>query len=162
MYRSSYLLGALALAGGGVLFGSSAVTGCATGGTAPEPGAPADEVASSESEDVGEAASDLMSIAPFAQDDVDAQVLAQAACTALKTEGGWSFAIRRECSAFSVDCNTLCSNLTEGQAGQLRCFNSLHIYANQPSSSVASIGLKTYRYNSCGGGCGPNYCCCGN
>jgi len=91
----------------------------------------------------------------------EGQQVAQATCTALKSAGGWTFAVRREPS--SPDCALVCQGLNEVQAGgQLSCFNSLHIYANQPHTGVSTVGLKTYRYNSCGGGLGPNYCCCGN
>ena len=103
---------------------------------------------------------------PITQDLVaeglDAQIIAQAACTAMRGPEGWTFAVRRDCSAFAADCATTCANIVEGQAGQLKCFNSLHVYGNDPHTSPATIGLKTYRYNSCGGDCGPNYCCCGN
>lgn len=91
-----------------------------------------------------------------------AQVLAEATCTALKVGGGWTFAVPRPCSGTAPDCATLCASLTEAQAGTLSCFNSLHIYGNQPAEAVSTLGLKTHRYNACGGGCGPNYCCCGN
>jgi hypothetical protein len=169
MHGLRRLLGALALAGSGVLFGPPAMTGCATegarvgDGAARDPGAGAGESTSSATEDaVDESASDLARLSAFAPEDEDAQVLAQAICTALKDDGGWSFAVRRECNAFATDCNTHCANLMERQAGQLRCYNSLHIHANQPHSAPAKIGLRVYRYNSCGGGCGPNYCCCGS
>lgn len=168
MYCLQHLLGAIAFTGCGVLFVSSAVTGCGadgargSNGAVQGPYAGVDESTVDKEEVVEEATTNLVSVPDFAPTDLDAQVLAQAACTALKSEGGWSFAIRRDCNNFAADCNTLCSNITEEQAGRLRCINSLHVYPNQPHSAPATIGLKTYRYNNCGGGCGPNYCCCGN
>ena len=98
----------------------------------------------------------------FDQSQILAQILAQASCTALKPSGGWTFAVQRECGSSAPSCDEVCKSLKEGQAGQLSCFNSLHIYANQPFTSTAELGLKVHKYNGCGGGCGPNYCCCGN
>lgn len=153
MYCLRHFLGAIALVGCSALFGSFAVTGCATDGAR----------ASDEAEGVvGEAASNQATVSAFVPTDVNAQVLAQATCTAIHGDVGWSFAIGRDCTTSAPDCNTLCSSLTDVHAGQLRCINSLHIYGNQPHSASATIGLKTFRYNSCGGACGPNYCCCGS
>jgi len=99
---------------------------------------------------------------PFNKDDVDAQILAEATCTAMNTKSGWTFAVRRPCITGSqTTCAHICNGLSESQAGQLECFNSLHIYGRQPASSTSTIGLKTYRYNNCfHTSCGPNYCCC--
>lgn len=97
------------------------------------------------------------------QQYIDAQILAQATCTALRPAGGWTFAIRRVCSGNAPSCAEACAALTEGQAGNLKCFNALHVYGNQAHGSTDQLGLKTYKYNGCGGSyCGPNYCCCGN
>ncbi|CAH1776706.1 unnamed protein product [Owenia fusiformis] len=97
--------------------------------------------------------------------------IAQATCTAMNTEGGWTYAVRIACSG-SRTCTAICSD------AQLRaqdvyvadkimtCFNSLHVYWDRPKfahgeAGYEKLGLKIYRYNNCGGGyCGPNYCCC--
>src|SRR4051812_20443997 len=110
MYCLRHLLSAVALTGCGVLFASSAVTGCATDGARRSNGAVqgtyagVDESTVDEAEEVvEEATSELSSVPAFAPTDTDAQVLAQAICTALKSEGGWSFAIRRDCNNFAAD-----------------------------------------------------------
>ena len=95
----------------------------------------------------------------------EAQILAQATCTALNSQSGWTFAVARQCSQFAVPCERVCANLSDGQrtggtAGPLKSFNSLHIYSNEPFSNTNQLGLKVYKYNHSGGGCGPNYCCC--
>ncbi len=82
------------------------------------------------------------------------QIVAQASCTAINPSGGYTWSVRRECSALTPDCTTVCANLGK------TCFNSLHIYGNQPHTAEYQLGLQTYRYEGCGGGCGPNYCCC--
>jgi hypothetical protein len=169
---------ALSLAGGSVLLGLSLVGGCLmedgaeprfdVEGLDPAVARDALDLTSPELEAGGDALPVIEASEPpitqgLVQTGPDAQMLAQAACTAMKGAGGWTFAIRRECTAFAADCATTCANITEDQAGPLKCFNALHVYANEPRTSAATVGLKTYRYNSCtGGGCGPNYCCCGN
>lgn len=85
-------------------------------------------------------------------------VLAQASCTAMAS-GGHIRAIKRTCSESAADCSAVCK--TVGQT----CFNSLHVYSggNAPPlnrDSVEQKSLIMYRYNACGGGCGPNFCCC--
>jgi hypothetical protein len=90
------------------------------------------------------------------------QVLAEATCTAIRPSSGWTFAIERRCSSAAPTCEAVCAYQYESQAGWLSCFNSLHLYGNAPSDTPEQLGLKTYRYNGCGGGCGPNFCCCGN
>jgi len=94
------------------------------------------------------------------------QMQAQATCTALMaahttTAKGWTFAVQRKCGGGAPTCEQVCGGMKESQAGSLKCFNSLHIYSNKPWSAVSKVGLKTYVYGACGGGCGPNYCCCG-
>jgi Skp family chaperone for outer membrane proteins len=91
--------------------------------------------------------------------DAAGQILAQATCTAI-SGGHWSFAVRRNCGGQYRTCSQVCSGLTDSQAGRLSCHESLHLYANSPHNSANKPGLKVYRYRSCGGGCGPNYCCC--
>lgn len=90
------------------------------------------------------------------------QIQAQATCTAIRPGIGWVFAVTRTNGAQT--CDQLCSQQTEGQAGRLSCFNSLHIYAiNNAAPKDQAIGFKTYRYNTCAYlDFGPNYCCCGN
>jgi hypothetical protein len=92
------------------------------------------------------------------------QSLAQAVCTALSPKVGWVFAVPRECSDQVASCADICKSLSgkDAQATHLACFNSIHIYDNKPASKISSLGLKTFKYNSCAGAfCGPNYCCCG-
>ena len=96
-----------------------------------------------------------------------AQIEAQATCIALRSQagygGGWTYAVRRDCSGSAPTCTQVCAAIWGPQPGDyLRCFNSLHIYGNQPHDGTSQMGLKTYLYNGCGGGCGPNYCCCSN
>lgn len=96
-----------------------------------------------------------------------AQIEAQATCIALRSQagfgGGWTYAVRRDCSSAAPTCAQVCGSIYAPQPGHyLQCFNSLHIYGNQPHATTAAMGLKTYLYNGCGGGCGPNYCCCSN
>jgi hypothetical protein len=90
------------------------------------------------------------------------QVLAEATCTAIRPNGGWTFAMPRRCSSTVPTCAAVCAYQYEVQAGWLSCFNSLHLYGNAPTDVPEQLGLKTFRYNGCGGGCGPNFCCCGN
>ncbi|MEW8626578.1 MAG: hypothetical protein AB2551_12555 [Candidatus Thiodiazotropha sp.] len=90
---------------------------------------------------------------------VGAQRLAQASCVAIGPST-WVFAVPRDCNNREKSCSQICAEISESQAGQLRCFNSLHIYENGPANSLDQIGYKMYRYDGCGGGCGPNYCCC--
>ncbi|KAH3832650.1 hypothetical protein DPMN_105942 [Dreissena polymorpha] len=84
--------------------------------------------------------------------------IAQATCTAIRSEGGFVRAVRRTCSNQAVSCEDLCKSLSA------TCFNALHVY--QPTNvlgrtETGKAGLKTYRYNSCSGSkCGPNFCCC--
>ena len=99
--------------------------------------------------------------AAFDAYSVEGQILAEATCTAMNPRGGWTFAVGRRCSSEVVDCESLCRQLTDSQAGRLAAFNSLHIYGNDPFGGTSQTGLKTYKYNTINaGGCGPNYCCC--
>jgi len=104
----------------------------------------------------------LLSTSVYASsvDAVQKQILAEASCVALSPNAGHVFAVARSCDKFSASCEQVCSGLSDGKSGSLQCFNSLHIYDNGPFSGVNQLGLKVYKYNSCGGGCGPNYCCC--
>lgn len=100
----------------------------------------------------------------------EADLLAQSQCVGLSTRAGWVYAVRRHCTASTPTCLQICANPTLRQqdsqvAGRaMVCFNSVHIYGNRPQTGTGlpapRLGLKTYRYNNCGGGCGPNYCCC--
>ncbi|XP_013408811.1 uncharacterized protein LOC106172578 [Lingula anatina] len=99
-------------------------------------------------------------------------ILAQASCAALNARGGWVYAVRRVCSDKAPPCSSVCANRAlsnqdnQVKANGLECFNALHVYSAQrlspnPSMDTDTLGLKTHRYNSCGGRhCGPNYCCC--
>ncbi|WAR21392.1 hypothetical protein MAR_015366 [Mya arenaria] len=84
--------------------------------------------------------------------------MAQATCTALlDTSSAHVYAVRRTCSSLTVPCADVCSSLS------LTCFNSLHVYSPHTWLPWGVTGQKTsfmYRYNACGGGCGPNFCCC--
>ncbi|MDM8560849.1 hypothetical protein [Candidatus Parabeggiatoa sp. HSG14] len=92
------------------------------------------------------------------------QILAEAICVALNPSANWTFAVARNCELSSPPCEQVCAGLSEEQAGNLKCFNSLHIYGNSPFhnfNDFNQLGLKVFKYNSCSGGaCGPNYCCC--
>jgi len=115
--------------------------------------------ASAESENAKEIASGA--IEDFAAQGLAGQVLVQAICVAMQKGAGWTFAVQRPCGGNLETCSKVCSS--EGQAGNLQAFNSIHMYGNQATDRAGQPGLKTYRYNSGrdGGGCGPNYCCCG-
>ncbi|WAR21394.1 hypothetical protein MAR_015368, partial [Mya arenaria] len=84
--------------------------------------------------------------------------MAQATCTALLDKGGAHvYAVRRACSSLTVPCAEVCSSLS------LTCFNSLHVYTPDtwlPRGVTGQKSTHMYRYNGCGGGCGPNFCCC--
>ncbi len=99
-------------------------------------------------------------------------IVAQGACTGLYPSlgsGGFVFAVPRECSQNAPDCSAVCKGITQTvetrswrkrlSSRKLGCFNSVHVYANGPGE-VGGAGLRSYVYNSCGGQCGPNYCCC--
>ncbi|XP_060554860.1 uncharacterized protein LOC132715805 [Ruditapes philippinarum] len=85
-----------------------------------------------------------------------ADMLAQSTCTAILEGSNYVSAIRRQCSYVASDCETVCKNLGK------TCFNALHVYSGNTLSRDAksTVGLKMYKYNHCGGNCGPNYCCC--
>jgi len=121
-----------------------------------------EEEESGDDNDDDDSTADVAEGATFSAQDTEGQVLAEATCTALNTRGGWSFAIRRHCSKEEETCAQICEKMAEGQARRMKCFNSLHIYGNAEASGTNKLGLKTYRYDGCGGGCGPNYCCCHN
>jgi len=95
----------------------------------------------------------------YSASDISGQILAQATCVSLNTAGAWTYAVRRECGS-GPDCTATCAALTESQGGRLSAFNSLHLYGDLESNTDNKLGLKTYKYNGVGGGCGPNYCCC--
>lgn len=102
-----------------------------------------------------------------------AAIVAQGACTGLYpslSAGGYVFSVPRQCSKDAADCKSICEGLRPTVANrnqrrvlrnrQFSCFNSVHVYDVAPAASLASAGTQTYVYNSCRGGCGPNYCCC--
>jgi hypothetical protein len=89
------------------------------------------------------------------------QMMAQAACTAMNATGNWTFAVPRTCGAGQPDCTAVCNAVYESQVNrQLICYDSLHVYGNQPARADATLGMKILKYGSCGGSCGPNFCCC--
>ncbi|XP_045211854.2 uncharacterized protein LOC123563230 [Mercenaria mercenaria] len=85
-----------------------------------------------------------------------ADQMAQSTCTALLTGNNYVFAVRRHCSTLSSNCEIVCSNLGK------KCFNALHVYNVNALArdATGTAGLRMYKYNNCGGGCGPNFCCC--
>eukprot|EP00092_Neocalanus_flemingeri_P035435 GFUD01038556.1.p1 GENE.GFUD01038556.1~~GFUD01038556.1.p1 ORF type:complete len:123 (-),score=16.44 GFUD01038556.1:65-433(-) len=75
-------------------------------------------------------------------------------------------AVRRQCGGVA-DCTAVCENANPfgGNAvafGGFTCFNSLHVYNPQPihEKNAGKYGPVIHKYGGCGGGCGPNYCCC--
>ena len=86
------------------------------------------------------------------------QILAQAACVGLKNSGGgYVRAVQRQCGSGTdtPDCGSVCSSLGKS------CYNSIHIHHNEKFFTAQDqLGLNTYVYQSCGGGCGANVCCC--
>ena len=102
-----------------------------------------------------------------------AAIVAQGACTGLYpslSTGGYVFSVPRQCSKGAPDCKAVCENLRKTvdnrrfrrtlKKRNLSCFNSIHVYDKAPAISLGAAGTQTYVYNSCRGGCGPNYCCC--
>ena len=97
------------------------------------------------------------------------QLQAQAACIGVSGGlKGWITAVPRQCNNQTVSCTQICAGIhTTSLDEQIRgasarqCFNALHVYPNEESSSSGVPGFKTYKYQSCGNtNCGPNYCCC--
>ncbi len=109
----------------------------------------------------GDEGDGLNAFAPFGK---EGQILAQATCTAMRPDGGLTFAVQRYCERDMPSCDEVCGNLRERQQTRsLSCFGALHIYANSFFTEYATLGLKTLKQNYCGViHCGPNYCCCGN
>ena len=85
---------------------------------------------------------------------------------------GWVYAVRRDCKAEAPTCAQVCADpKLRAQDTQTASFTSwtyigsIHVYYNRPTTGLGvtpMLGLKQhyYGYNGCGGGCGPNYCCC--
>lgn len=69
----------------------------------------------------------LDAFAPFGK---EGQILAQATCTAMRSNTGFTFAVQRLCVRGGQSCAEICEGLSEQQAGNLSCFGALHIYAN--------------------------------
>ena len=101
-------------------------------------------------------------------------VIAQASCGTympIKPQG-WVYAVRRDCTSSAPTCDDVCANkLLHVQDSQTqarttwRCIGAVHVYGGRPATGdgkTPTLGLKTYFYGfeACGGGCGPNYCCC--
>jgi hypothetical protein len=102
----------------------------------------------------------LDTFAPFGK---EGQILAQATCTAMRPDTGFTFAVQRICEGGAPSCAEICGNLSEQQAGDLSCFGALHLYANPFFTADETLGLKTLKQTDCGVTvCGPNYCCCGS
>ncbi|CAH1776717.1 unnamed protein product [Owenia fusiformis] len=100
--------------------------------------------------------------------------LAQATCTAMNPNTGWTYAVRRRCGdrGNGRACDAICQDpQLRAQDSQLAsrsmaCFNSLHVYWDRPKfahgeAGYEKLGLKIYKLNNCiQQDCGPNYCCC--
>ena len=101
-------------------------------------------------------------------------IIAQASCAAYMPirPRGWVYAVHRDCS-YSETCAEVCASkylhVQDPQTAERtswRCIGGIHVYYGRPytgdGKAKALLGLKTYfyGYESCGGGCGPNYCCC--
>jgi len=100
-------------------------------------------------------------------------ILAQAACTGRQTEGGWMYAVRRDCIGEpTLTCNEICQDETlRIQDLQLvdanargQCASSMYVYDNVYPTTFNRLGLKTgdeiLGITCDGTHCGPNYCCC--
>ena len=84
----------------------------------------------------------------------------------------WVYAVRRDCKAEAPTCAQVCADpklrAQDSQTASLttwKCIGSMHVYYDRPATgdgTTPKLGLKQYyfAYNECGGGCGPNYCCC--
>ncbi|XP_065901373.1 uncharacterized protein [Dysidea avara] len=101
-------------------------------------------------------------------------IIAQASCAAYMPirPQGWVYAVHRDCN-YSETCAEVCASkylhVQDSQTAERtswRCIGGIHVYYGRPytgdGKAKALLGLKTYfyGYESCGGGCGPNYCCC--
>jgi len=83
----------------------------------------------------------------------------------------WVYAVRRDCGS-ALTCKEVCTSkylhIQDRQTASYttwRCIGSIHVYGGRPATGngkTPTLGLKTYYfdYEECGGGCGPNYCCC--
>jgi len=81
------------------------------------------------------------------------------------------YAVWRNCN-IKATCTQVCKDpklwVQEKQTASITtwtCIGSIHVYYNRPTTGngvTPMLGLKQfyYGYNACGGGCGPNYCCC--
>lgn len=99
-------------------------------------------------------------------------IVAQGACSGQYTgsRGAYIFAVPRRCEKGAPDCNEICANMAGSiQNRSLRrlirsknpsCFDSVHVYDDGPGNAPGQAGTMTFVYDACGGGCGPNYCCC--
>eukprot|EP00092_Neocalanus_flemingeri_P042759 GFUD01046889.1.p1 GENE.GFUD01046889.1~~GFUD01046889.1.p1 ORF type:complete len:131 (-),score=20.15 GFUD01046889.1:60-452(-) len=95
--------------------------------------------------------------------------MAASACVGISLPGYQTVvAVRRQCGGVA-DCTAVCENADpfgNGAAnGGFTCFNSLHVYNNRPilgkyGENAGKYGPIIHKYGACGGGCGPNYCCC--
>ena len=101
-------------------------------------------------------------------------VIAQASCAAYMPirPQGFVYAVHRDCS-YTQTCAEVCASKylhvqdpQTAQRSNWRCIGGLHVYYGRPATGdgkkATVLGLKTYfyGYEACGGGCGPNYCCC--
>ena len=101
-------------------------------------------------------------------------VIAQSSCAAYMSHrpNGWVYAVRRDCSINAPTCAQVCSDpelrvqdIQTASYTTWKCIGATHVYFNRPatgSGATPRLGLKQYYYGygGCGGGCGPNYCCC--
>ena len=109
-------------------------------------------------------------------DHSEYEIIAQSACTSMAINlgnGGWTFAVQRQCDSVTITCTDLCSlqalHALDGQTKSKRwsCLGALHVYKSRPTSgpstsSSPSMGFKVYWSRGYEGGknCGPNFCCC--
>ena len=101
-------------------------------------------------------------------------ILAQASCSIYfpNTAHTWVYAVRKVCSSSGPTCTEVCTSkylhVQDPQTAPKttwKCIGSMHIYLGRPATgngNTPKLGLKTafLGIESCGGGCGPNYCCC--
>eukprot|EP00163_Fabomonas_tropica_P011069 TRINITY_DN2153_c0_g1_i2.p1 TRINITY_DN2153_c0_g1~~TRINITY_DN2153_c0_g1_i2.p1 ORF type:complete len:403 (-),score=97.72 TRINITY_DN2153_c0_g1_i2:249-1457(-) len=109
------------------------------------------------------------------------RVAVQAACTAMAPPGVAVTAVTRVCGsgAGRPPCSQVCKMLNDKKQDfawrgedaidwlkkfgdkDWECINSLHYYGNNNLNNNGGVhSHKMYKYQSCGGGCGPNTCCC--
>ena len=81
--------------------------------------------------------------------------MAMGACVGMSGRATAHYVVQRQCGGQYPSCAAACA-----RAGAGRCFNALHIYNRNGTRTPYRKALQVHRYNHCGGGCGPNFCCC--